>query len=222
MACAASLAAYKLNRPARFVQSLESMMDCNGKRWACRSDYQCHIRDNGKIVGLSHDYFEDAGWCPNDSPVNLQSKFTASNCYDFTEKNFKLNGHEVLTDAPSSSWCRAPGSVEGIAMIENIIEHIAFEVQKDPAEVRLVNISPGNKMSGLLPEFLESRDYYKRKLQIEDYNATNRWIKRGIGLAVMEYPVYYFGQYPATVAIYHVDGSVVISHGGIEMGQGTL
>ncbi|KAH8338948.1 hypothetical protein KR074_005906, partial [Drosophila pseudoananassae] len=220
VACAASLAAYKLNRPARFVQSMESMMDCNGKRWACRSDYQCHVKNNGKIVGLSHDYFEDAGWCPNDSPVNLQSKFTASNCYDFTERNFKLSGHEVLTDAPSSSWCRAPGSVEGIAMIENIIEHVAFEVQKDPAEVRLANISSGNKMSELLPEFLQSRDYYQRKQQIEDYNATNRWMKRGIGLAVMEYPVIYFGQYPATVAIYHVDGSVVISHGGIEMGQG--
>lgn len=35
VACAASLAAYKLNRPARFVQTIESMMNCNGKRWGC-------------------------------------------------------------------------------------------------------------------------------------------------------------------------------------------
>lgn len=36
----------------------------------------------------------------------------------------------------------------------------------------------------------------------------------------MDYPIFYFGQYPATVAIYHVDGTVVVTHGGIEMGQG--
>jgi len=126
----------------------------------------------------------------------------------------------VLTDAPSSTWCRAPGSVEGIAMIENIIEHVAFEVQKDPAEVRLANIAAGNKISELLPQFLESREYAQRKKEIESHNAKNRWTKRGLGLAVMDYPIFYFGQYPATVAIYHVDGTVVVTHGGIEMGQG--
>ncbi|XP_041565054.1 abscisic-aldehyde oxidase isoform X3 [Drosophila elegans] len=220
VACAASLAAYKLNRPVRFVQSLESMMDCNGKRWACRSDYQCHVKSNGKIVGLTNNFYEDAGWNANESPIEGHSTFTATNCYDLNGENFKNNGNAVLTDAPSSTWCRAPGSVEGIAMMENIIEHVAFEVQKDPAEVRLVNIPAGNKMSELLPQFLESREYAQRKKEIESHNAKNRWTKRGLGLAVMDYPIFYFGQYPATVAIYHVDGTVVVTHGGIEMGQG--
>ncbi|KAH8265260.1 hypothetical protein KR038_002708, partial [Drosophila bunnanda] len=220
VACAASLVAHKLTRPVRFVQSLESMMDCNGKRWACRSDYQCHVKSNGKIVGLTNDFFEDAGWSPNESPIEGHSTFTAVNCYEFTGDNFKNNGNAVLTDAPSSTWCRAPGSVEGIAMMENIIEHVAFAVQKDPAEVRLANIAASNKISELLPQFLQSRDYTQRKQEIEAYNAKNRWTKRGLGLAVMDYPIFYFGQYPATVAIYHVDGTVVVTHGGIEMGQG--
>ncbi|XP_022211878.2 indole-3-acetaldehyde oxidase [Drosophila obscura] len=220
LACAASLAAHKLNRPVRFVQSLESMMDCNGKRWACRSDYQCHVKANGKIVGLSNDFYEDAGWVNNESPIEGHSTLTATNCYDFTGVNFKNNGNAVMTDAPSSTWCRAPGSVEGIAMMENIIEHVAFEVQGDPAAVRLFNIAATNKMSELLPQFLASREYHARKQQIEEHNAKNRWLKRGLGLAVMDYPIFYFGQYPATVAIYHVDGTVVVTHGGIEMGQG--
>nr|XP_017031693.1 indole-3-acetaldehyde oxidase-like [Drosophila kikkawai] len=220
VACAASLAANKLNRPVRFVQSLESMMDCNGKRWACRSEYQCHVKSNGRIVGLSNDFFEDAGWNTNESPVQGHSTFTAANCYEFTDSNFKLSGHAVLTDAPSSTWCRAPGSVEGIAMMENIIEHVAFEIQKDPAEVRLANISKKSKMATVLPDFLKSREYYGRKKEIETHNASNRWIKRGLGLSVMNFPVIYIGQFPATVAIYHVDGTVVVTHGGIEMGQG--
>lgn len=105
-------------------------------------------------------------------------------------------------------------------MIENILEHIAFEANIDPADARLVNLEPGNKMNELLPKFLKSTEYKNRRAEIDKFNANNRWIKRGLGLAIMEYPIFYFGKYPATVAIYHSDGSVVISHGGIEMGQG--
>ncbi|KAH8311383.1 hypothetical protein KR044_005999, partial [Drosophila immigrans] len=220
VACAASLAAFKLNRPVRFLQSIESMMDVNGKRWACRSDYEFHVQANGKLLGLQNDFYEDAGWNLNESPVDGHSTTTASNCYDFSDSNFKINGHAVLTDAPSSTWCRAPGSVEGIAMMENIIEHVAFEVEKDPAEVRLLNMAKGNKLNELLPKFLKSREYEARRKEIETHNAANRWMKRGLGLSVMDYPVFYFGQFPVTVVIYHVDGTVVVTHGGIEMGQG--
>ncbi|ALC47093.1 CG18516 [Drosophila busckii] len=220
IACAASLAAHKLNRPVRFAQSIESMMDINGKRWACRSDYEFHAQANGKLVGMQNDFYEDAGWNANESPIEGHSTFTAKNCYDLNDNNFKVNGNAVLTDAPSSTWCRAPGSVEGIAMIENIMEHVAFAVQRDPAEVRLANITKGNKMAELLPEFLKSREYQTRQQEIAAHNAKHRWLKRGLGLAIMDYPIFYFGQYPATVAIYHVDGTVVVSHGGIEMGQG--
>jgi len=107
-------------------------------------------------------------------------------------------------------------------MMENIIEHVAFEIQKDPAEVRLANISKKSKMATVLPEFLKSREYYERRKEIETFNTTNRWKKRGLGLSVMNFPVIYIGQFPATVTIYHVDGTVVVTHGGIEMGQGKL
>lgn len=114
VACAASLAAYKLNRPARFVQTIESMMNCNGKRWGCRSDYEFHIKSNGKIVGLTNIFYEDAGCTLNENPVPDLSTLCAKNCYSFTPDNYKLEGNAVITDATSSAWCRAPGSVEGI------------------------------------------------------------------------------------------------------------
>ncbi|XP_013100957.2 uncharacterized protein LOC106082773 [Stomoxys calcitrans] len=222
VACAASLAAHKLNRPVRFVQSLESMMDTLGKRWACRSDYKVHGQANGKLVALQNIFYEDAGWSSNEyAPPVYPDSFRS--CYAFSEENLKLEGKVVLTDAPSSTFMRAPGSLEGIAMIENIIEHIAFEGNLDPADVRLVNIKEGNKMKELLPQFLKSREYKKRRGKIDLFNAQNRWLKKGLGLAIMNFPLEYFpkfGTYPATVTIYHVDGSVVISHGGIEMGQG--
>ncbi|XP_073819307.1 uncharacterized protein [Musca autumnalis] len=220
VACAASLAAYKLNRPARFVQTIESMMNCNGKRWACRSDYEFHVKANGKIIGLRNTFYEDAGYTLNENPVTLFVTPPAKNCYAFAADNYKLEGNAVLTDATSSAWCRAPASLEGIAMIENILEHIAFEANIDPADARLINIAEGNKMKELLPSFLASTEYRERRKEIDDFNLANRWLKRGIGLAIMDFPLEYSKQYSATVTIYHIDGSVIISHGGIEMGQG--
>ncbi|XP_005187945.2 uncharacterized protein LOC101901154 [Musca domestica] len=220
VACAASLAAFKLNRPARFVQTIESMMNCNGKRWGCRSDYEFHIKADGKIVGLRNTFYEDAGCTLNENPITLFASPPARNCYAFTADNYKLEGNAVLTDAASSAWCRAPASLEGIAMIENILDHIAFEANIDPADARMINIAEGNKMRELLPKFLSSTEYRQRRKEIDDFNSGSRWLKRGIGMAIMDFPLEYTGQYSATVSIYHIDGSVVISHGGIEMGQG--
>ncbi|XP_011197089.1 uncharacterized protein LOC105221652 [Zeugodacus cucurbitae] len=220
VACAASLVAYKLNRPARFVQSIESMMNSNGKRWGCRSDYEFHIKSNGKIVGFTNTYYEDAGCNSNENPTDDLTLLTSRNCYELNDSNSKVFGQAVITDAPSSAWCRAPGSVEGIAMIENILEHMAFEANIDPADARLINLKPGNKMVELLPRFLQSTEYRQRRTEIATFNANNRWVKRGLGLAIMEFPVNLVGQFAATVAIYHADGTVVITHGGIEMGQG--
>ncbi|XP_037826949.1 indole-3-acetaldehyde oxidase-like [Lucilia sericata] len=219
VACSAALAAYKLNRPVRFVQSIESMMDTLGKRWPCNVDYNFYVKKSGKFVKLISKFYEDAGYSPNESPMG-HTLLVSKNCYDFTSDNFILDGYMVLTDSPNNTACRAPGSVEGIAMIENIIEHVAFELGLDPLEVRLTNLITGHKMASMIPRFIDSTQYKTRRQEIIEFNKQNRWIKRGLGLATMEYHIGYFGQFPATVAIYHGDGTVVITHGGIEMGQG--
>jgi len=219
-ACACALAAAKLNRPVRLVQTIESMMGSLGKRWACRSEYEFHVNSQGKILTARNTFYEDAGWSVNESPVDGHSTLCAKNCYEFKDDNYKLDGNAVTTDAPSHTWCRAPGSVEGIAMIENIMEHIAFETQIDPIELRIRNIPAGHKILGLIDQFLKTTEYKARRAEIEGFNSKNRWRKRGLGICIMEYPIFYFGNYPATVAIYHGDGTVIVSHGGIEMGQG--
>jgi len=107
-------------------------------------------------------------------------------------------------------------------MTENILEHIAFECQQDPAEVRLANILPTNKMYTLLPQFLKSTEYYERRKDVERYNKENRWVKKGLGISLMQFPANstFINVYPVTLTVYHTDGTVCISHGGIEIGQG--
>lgn len=84
------------------------------------------------------------------------------------------------------------GSSQGIAAIENIMEHIAFAVNRDPLKVRQVNfIHKGDPLIGvpgakfmsenfipkMLQEILQSSDYLNRKKSIEVFNQVNIFFK---------------------------------------------
>lgn len=112
-------------------------------------------------------------------------------------------------------------TTEGIAMIENIMEHIATEVEMDPLEVKLINMTQeNNPLPELITEFKKTTDYDKRAESVKQFNQSNRWRKRGINLTPMQYPLEYFGNFASLISIYHGDGTVAVSHAGIEMGQG--
>lgn len=63
-------------------------------------------------------------------------------------------------------------------------------------------------------------EYFQRKKEIDTFNEQNRWHKRGIAFIQMKYPIGYIGSFSSYVAIYHGDGTVIISHGGVDFGQG--
>ncbi|KAG8308600.1 hypothetical protein J6590_105879 [Homalodisca vitripennis] len=63
-------------------------------------------------------------------------------------------------------------------------------------------------------------DYDKRKAAVEEFNKCNVWKKRGISLVPMRFPLEIASNYHATVSVYRNDGTVVVTHGGVETGQG--
>jgi len=128
----------------------------------------------------------------------------------------------VRTDIPSNTSCRAPGFAEGIAMIENIMEHIARVTKKDPVQVRLANMNDVDKaaLESMIKDLSKSADYEIRKQKVEMFNIENRWTKKGIALVTMKYYLEFAGEFDAMVSICARDGSVCITHDGIECGQG--
>ncbi|PSN50798.1 Xanthine dehydrogenase/oxidase [Blattella germanica] len=72
-------------------------------------------------------------------------------------------------------------------------------------------------------ECLSRSDYNTRKKKVEEFNRQNRWKKRGLSVVPtkfgISYTLLFLNQSGALVHIYD-DGSVLISHGGTEMGQG--
>lgn len=100
------------------------------------------------------------------------------------------------------------------------MEHIAFEIQKEPSEVRIANMrTDDNDLPELIPMFQKEVDFNKRQDEIKKFNATNRWMKKAITTSSMLFPVEFYKNYHAMVTIYR-DGTVTVTTGGIEMGQG--
>lgn len=153
IACAAALGAHCTARPVRFTMSMEANMQTIGKRNGVDSRYRIDVDDTGKIQKLLNNFVGDNGCSSNESP-HVIAGLSFNNGYDTT--TWTVNGSSALTYSPSNTLCRAPGTLEGIAMIETIMEHIAFETNRDGASVRLANMPAGSPLSVMLKDFLKA------------------------------------------------------------------
>ncbi|VVC98187.1 unnamed protein product [Leptidea sinapis] len=218
VATACALVASKLDRPCRFILPIETNLDIAGRRLPSQLEYEVSVDENGKIQYLNATIIEDDG-CSHNENILSYTKDGFKNCYNYD--NFSLNTGAVVTDLPSNTFARAPGTAEGIAAIEHIMERIAFTLQIDPTKVRLANMTnEDNDLPSLIEILKNESDYEKREDDIKQFNKDNRWIKKAINLFVMSFPVTYYGNYSALVSIYRGDGTVTVTMGGVEMGQG--
>ncbi|XP_076758274.1 uncharacterized protein LOC143427746 [Xylocopa sonorina] len=219
VACACALACHKLNRPARFIMTIESNMITVGKRYDTLQEYEIGVDDDGCIQYLNSTHWGNSGCNFNEAHAPETIEHLKS-CYDFS--TWSCQGYETKTDLPSNTFCRAPGSTEAHAMVENLMEHIAKVVGKDPLQVRYSNMSKEHKtvLQDMIEDLHQKADYAARKSAVDTFNNENRWKKRGISLVPMMYPMMVWGQFHALVSIYARDGTVSVTHGGIECGQG--
>ncbi|KAG5888275.1 hypothetical protein JTB14_025195 [Gonioctena quinquepunctata] len=216
---AAALAAYKLRRPVRVWTPLKTNMSMIGGRFAPRCEYEVSVNDKGVIQKLDAKLYSDMGVAQNESnDFALVPCFKS--CYDYSTWNFST--HTVKTDTSAKCYARAPGSVEAIGAIESIMENIASELGLNPIDVKLGNLDSKNNQRIL--EFWNTMKTWseveKKESDMETFNEENRWKKRGLSVVPMRFEMAMAGPHTAIVSIFHGDGGVMISHSGIEMGQG--
>jgi xanthine dehydrogenase/oxidase len=152
-AAACSIAAFKLNRPVRFVLTLEECMATTGKRHPAVNDYEITVDEDGLIKKLSNSILEDGG-CVLNEKGSEQAMLYNGSCYD--DRAWSVKASEVQTDSAANTFCRSPGTVEMIAQIENMMEHIAHVVEREPLDVRLRNIPRNSPMRTMLQDFSKS------------------------------------------------------------------
>ncbi|XP_045620965.1 LOW QUALITY PROTEIN: uncharacterized protein [Procambarus clarkii] len=229
---AAAVAAHKLTRPVRVVLDLATHMTLVGWREPYMSKYEVGFDDAGRLEAVKVDMISDVGHVGNEASVgSLASRL--HNTYYLP--NVLFRPVIVRTNTAANTWCRTPGTVEAIATMENIIEHVASYLKKDPLEVRLVNMvapdvarlmTPPHVRNvvkdDILPQLMQKSMYEQRQEEIQIFNQENKWRKRGMSIVPLWYALNYPSvfRYGIQVSIYEHDGTVAVSHGGIEMGQG--
>ncbi|XP_050550274.1 uncharacterized protein LOC118267951 [Spodoptera frugiperda] len=218
-AIAAALTVKKLNRPCRFIQSLTTTTRAVGKRLPCYSDFEAGVNSSGEIQYINSRLFEDNGYKTNELLI-LLGIGQYNNAYN--KARWKYTGFDNITDTAKNSWMRAPGTLEHIAMAELVMEQISYEMNLDPLDVRLVNLDPKyrNDMKEMVDNIIVRSDYVKRREIVNQFNAANRWKKRGLRFSFLRWSPAGGANYYINLSVFRGDGTVVITHGGIEMGQG--
>ncbi|CAH2247060.1 jg23904 [Pararge aegeria aegeria] len=234
LALPVAIAAYKLKKPVRAVFDRDEDMQVTGHRHPFLIKYKVAFDNNGKILGAIFDIYANAGSSMDISCSMIErASFHVDNCYYIP--NIRVNGYLCKTNMPSNTAFRGFGSPKAMLGAEAVIRDIASTLGKSYEEIATINLYKEGDLthfnqslkyctiSRCWHECIDSSSYWQRKKMVEEYNRSNRWQKKGLAMVPTKYGIS-FGvdvlmQGGALLIIYK-DGSVLLSIGGIEMGQG--
>lgn len=235
-AAMASLVAQKTGRPARMVLNKDDDMRITGKRHPYRNTYKVAFTQDGEITGLAVDFYSNGGaYADLSTAVMGRTVCHAENAYYIP--NIAVTGTVCRTNLPPNTAFRGFGGPQGVITMENIIEEIAVFLKKDACEIREINcygadtrnITPyGQEVkNNWLPEIFKrlkaSAQYDRRMAEMRAFNAKSPTHLKGLSLTPVKFGISFntkfLNQGSALVNIY-LDGTIQVSTGGTEMGQG--
>ena len=168
-------------------------------------------------------------------PVNDRAVFHSDNCYYL--ENIDITSHRCKTHTVSNTAFRGFGGPQGMMAIEYVLDEIARHLQKDPLEVRKLNfygedernVTPygmeveDNIIHRIVDELEQKSAYQQRRKDIDAFNRNSPILKKGLALTPVKFGISFtatfFNQAGALINVYR-DGSIILNHGGTEMGQG--
>jgi xanthine dehydrogenase large subunit len=235
-ACVAAIAARRLKRPVKLRLDRDDDFLITGRRHCFHYGYDVGFDDTGRVLGAEVTMVSRAGHSADLSgPVMTRALCHFDNAYWLP--NVAIHGYSGKTNTQSNTAFRGFGGPQGAIAIENIIDSIARRLGKDPLDVRRANfygigennVTPymqpvvDNIIHELTDELAKSSDYSPRRAAIAAFNATSPVLKKGLALTPVKFGisfnVVHFNQAGALVHVY-TDGSILVNHGGTEMGQG--
>ena len=235
---AAAVAAYRLQLPVKIVLDRDVDMALTGGRHPFVGNYKVagDVR-TGRLVAADVTLYNNAGYSMDLSQAVMdRALFHIDNAYKIP--NLRVKGYVCYTHTSSNTAFRGFGAPQAMMICEAFLTHLAFAMNKEPEELRRVNLYNNNQnnetthfgqilernpLPRLVSELEASSDFVQRQLAVKQFNKEHQWKKRGISLIPTKYGIGYtstfLNQGGALVNIY-TDGSVLVTHGGTEMGQG--
>src|SRR5574337_1098645 len=207
-----------------------------GRRHGFWYEYDVGYDDEGRILGVTLQMVSHCGHSADlSAPVMTRAVCHFDNAYWLPE--VAMHGFCGRTNTQSNTAFRGFGGPQGAIAIENILDSIARKLGRDALAVRRANfygqgernVTPylqpvrDNVIHELVEQLEASSDYPARRAAVAAYNAESAVLKRGLALTPVKFGISFnvkhFNQAGALVHIY-TDGSILVNHGGTEMGQG--
>jgi len=233
-ACLAGLAAWHLQKPVELVLSRHRDIEMTGKRHPYRSNFKIGLTKAGKILVYDVQHYQNSGAAADLSTAVLErTLFHSTNAYYIP--NVKIFGVCCRTNLPPNTAFRGFGGPQGMFVMESAIAKAAEELGMPREEIQRMNLLQegdtfpyGQKVSEAhsrrtWDEASSAYHLEEVKQRIDAFNREHFEIKKG--LAVMpicfgiSFTATFLNQASALVHVY-TDGSVSVSTGGVEMGQG--
>ncbi|MCH8179703.1 MAG: xanthine dehydrogenase molybdopterin binding subunit [Proteobacteria bacterium] len=243
-ACVAAVAAQRLQRPVKLRLDRDDDFMVTGRRHCFVHDWETGFDDAGRVLGARIEMVSRAGFSADlSAPVMTRALCHFDNAYWLP--HVAMAGHCARTHTQSNTAFRGFGGPQGALAIELALDDIARHLGRDPLDVRLVNLYGADDSTGdgsgerdttpygqrvddnvlrpLIGELVASSGYRERRQAIADFNAASPVLKKGLALTPVKFGisfnVVHLNQAGALVHV-HADGSVLVNHGGTEMGQG--
>jgi xanthine dehydrogenase/oxidase len=234
LSSAVAVAAHRLRVPVRINLDRDVDMWITGGRHPFIGKYRVGAMKDGKVVAADVQLYNNGGYSLDlTEAVMDRGLFHMENAYKIP--NLRAKGYVCFTNTTSNTAFRGFGGPQGMIVCEGYMTHLAAALKMDPETLRTINlykegerthfgqVIERNPLERLMTELSTSASFNDRKRQIDVFNKKNRWKKRGISMIPTKFGIAFtatfMNQAGALVNIY-TDGTVLVTHGGTEMGQG--
>uniref|UniRef100_A0A8B9YTD3 aldehyde oxidase n=1 Tax=Bos mutus grunniens TaxID=30521 RepID=A0A8B9YTD3_BOSMU len=231
----AAVGALKTGHPIRLVLDREDDMLITGGRHPLFGKYKVGFMNNGRIKALDIECFINGGCTLDDSELSSWKFLILKLENAYKIRNLRFRGRACLTNLPSNTAFRGFGFPQGTLVTESCITAVAAKCGLPPEKVREKNMyrtvdktiykqafNP-ESLIRCWNECLDVSSFHNRRKQAEEFNKKNYWKKRGVAVIPMKFSVGFAAtSYHQAAALVHIytDGSVLVTHGGNELGQG--
>ncbi|MDX1479047.1 MAG: molybdopterin cofactor-binding domain-containing protein [Saprospiraceae bacterium] len=229
-----ALAAHHLQRPVKYILDRSDDMIMTGKRHPYSCDYKMGLDQNGKVLAYQATFFQNGGAAADLSPAVLErTLFHATNSYFIP--NVEVTAHCCKTHVPPNTAFRGFGGPQGMFVIEAAMHHAARSLSCHPSDLQRKNLLRqgdvfpyGQKIIDDLAircwdDAVSRYQLETHQEEIAVFNAAHELTKKGLAVMPVCFGISFtntqMNQARALVHVYS-DGSVGVSTGAVEMGQG--
>ncbi|KAI9665697.1 MAG: hypothetical protein M1821_003631 [Bathelium mastoideum] len=234
LAAICALAARKTSRPVRCMLNRDEDILTSGQRHPFLARWKVAVNKDGKLQALDADVFANGGWSQDLSGAVVDRALShVDGVYHFD--NIHVRGRIAKTNTVSNTAFRGFGGPQGMFIAESYMHETADHLNMPVERLREINMYKPHETTHFNQELKdwfvpmmykqvqEESVYWQRRREIDEFNATHKWNKRGLALIPTKFGISFtalhLNQAGALVHIYH-DGSILVAHGGVEMGQG--